>query len=68
LMTPGTLWCSTAVGTSEAASRHSCFCLPRLLRRMTGGEGAVEMEGEVLFNKMRSAHQGPCSKASLFEV
>lgn len=38
LMTLGTLQCSSAVGTSEAASSgHSCLCLPTLLRAVVVG-------------------------------
>lgn len=36
-MTLGTLQCSAAVGTSEAASGHSCLCLPTLLRAVVVG-------------------------------
>lgn len=63
LMTPGILQCSAAVGTAEAANMHSCFCLPTLLRKMAvGGCGDG---GGVLFDKMRSTHQSPHSRAEI---
>jgi hypothetical protein len=59
LMTLGTLQCSAAVGTSEAASGHSCLCLPTLLRAVV--VGSCRNGNGVLVEKNHKAHQGPHS-------
>lgn len=62
-MTLGTLQRSAAVGTSEAASRHSCLCLPTLFRAEAVGE-LQELEGGAGWENYK-AKWGPRGKTSL---